>query len=106
MLGNKELRDIKGRVQQKHADGIAIDSSGKYFYLLPRLDARPLYRIKTSVLKKSALSEEQLARYVEKVADIGAVDGMLMNADYNPYYTALKNFSIKRYQPEDVVIDI
>jgi sugar lactone lactonase YvrE len=104
IIGGKELRDESGRVPQIHADGIAIDSSGKYLYY-HALTARALYRIKTSALKDPMLSEEQLAGLVERVAETGAVDGLLMDADDNLYLTALEENAIKRYRPDSDILD-
>ena len=98
VIGGKELRDENGQVPQIHVDGIAIDSAGKYLYY-HALIGRTLYRIKTIMLKNFALSEKQLGRYVEKVADTGAVDGMLMDSDDNLYLTGLEENAIKRYRP-------
>jgi sugar lactone lactonase YvrE len=104
VIGGKELRDENGQVPQIHVDGIAIDAEGEYLYY-HALTARTLYRIKTSVLKDFALSEEQLAKHVEKVAETGAVDGMLMDADDNLYLTALEENAIKRYRPKGDVLE-
>lgn len=98
VIGGKELRDASGNVPQIHADGIAIDGDGTYLYY-HALTARTLYRIGTSFLKDPALSEAQLGSRVERVAETGAVDGMLMDANNNLYLTALEDNAIKRYQP-------
>ena len=97
VIGGKELRDEDGRVPQIHADGIAIDYAGEYLYY-HALTARTLYRIKTSALKDPYLSEDQLANFVERVAETGAVDGMLMDSENNLYLTALEENAIKRYR--------
>ena len=104
VIGGKELRDENGRVPQIHADGIAIDYTGEYLYY-HALTARTLYRIKTSALKDTNLSEAQLAGYVERVAETGAVDGMLMDSDNNLYLTALEENAIKRYRPDSDILD-
>ena len=103
VIGGKELRDDSGRVPQIHADGIALDATGDYLYY-HALVARTLYRIKTSALKNTDITEEQLAGLVEKVADTGAVDGMLMD-DNNLYLTVLEENAIKRYRPESDILD-
>lgn len=103
-IDGKELRDENGRVPQIHADGIAIDTAGEYLYY-HALTAKTLYRIKTSVLKDPEVTEAQLADHVERVAETGAVDGMVMDAGNNLYLTALEENAIKRYRP-DGSIDI
>ena len=97
IIGGKELRDEKGRVPQIHPDGIALDSTGKYLYY-HALTARTLYRIKTSYLKDARLTEAELAAHVERVAETGAVDGMLMDGNDNLYLTALEENAVKRYR--------
>ncbi|MDD2542255.1 MAG: L-dopachrome tautomerase-related protein, partial [Desulfuromonadaceae bacterium] len=104
VIGGKELRDENGRVPQIHVDGLALDSSGEYLYY-HALTARTLYRIKTSVLKNFAISEEQLAGYVERVTETGAVDGMLMDSDGNLYLTALEKNAILRYRPAGDILE-
>ncbi len=104
VIGGKELRDENGMVPQIHVDGIAMDSAGKYIYY-HALTSRTLYRIKTSALKDFALSEKQLAGYVEKVVETGAVDGMLMDAHDNLYLAALEENAIKRYRPAEDILD-
>ncbi len=104
VIGGHEWRDENGKVPQIHADGIVIDSTGKYLYY-HALTARILYRIKTSLLKDPYYSEEQLAGYVEKVAETGAVDGMVIDADDNIYLTALEENAIKRYRPDGDVLE-
>jgi sugar lactone lactonase YvrE len=99
MIEGRALRTGNGRVPQIHADGIAIDSSGEYLYY-HALTAGTLYRIETSVLKDVNISEEQLAELVERLAQTGAVDGMVMDADDNLYFTALEENAVKRYRPD------
>ncbi|MDA8413614.1 MAG: L-dopachrome tautomerase-related protein [Desulfobacteraceae bacterium] len=104
VIDGKELRNEQGQVPQIHADGIAIDSSGTYLYY-HALTASSLYRIRTSALKDFSLSEEQLAGFVEKVADTGAVDGMLTDADDNLYLTSLERNAIMRYRPAGDILE-
>jgi sugar lactone lactonase YvrE len=105
VIEGKELRDASGRVPQIHADGIAIDTEGEYLYY-HALTARTLYRIRTSYLKDSTLTEEELGRHVERVAETGAADGMLMDTFGNLYFTALEENAIKRYSPDGKIITI
>ena len=104
MIDGKELRDENGKVPQIHADGIAIDAEGEYLYY-HALTARTLYRIRTSYLKDPKLPETELAAHVERVAETGAVDGMLMDADNNLYLTALEENAIKRYRPNGDILE-
>lgn len=104
IIGGRELRNESGNVPQIHADGIAIDSSGTYLYY-HALTAKTLYRIKTSVLKNPGIPDEQLSGYVERVADTGAIDGMLMDGDDNLYLTALERNAIMRYRPASDILE-
>ncbi|MBW4056085.1 MAG: hypothetical protein HIU83_11935 [Proteobacteria bacterium] len=104
VIGGKELRDENGRVPQINVDGLALDSSGEYLYY-HALTARTLYRIKASVLKNFAISEEQLGGYVERVTETGAVDGMLMDSDGDLYLTALEKNAILRYRPAGDILE-
>lgn len=96
VIDGKELRNESGQAPKIHADGIAVDAEGEYLYY-HALVARTLYRIKTSYLKDARFTEPQLAAHVEKVAETGAVDGMLMDENDNLYLTALEENAIKRY---------
>ena len=97
VIGGKELRNESGQAPKIHANGIAVDAEGEYLYY-HALVARTLYRIKTSYLKDAGLKEPQLAAHVERVAETGAVDGMLMDENDDLYLTALEENAIKRYQ--------
>jgi len=104
VIDGKELRDENGNVPQIHVDGIAIDAEGEYLYY-HALTARTLYRIKTAFLKDPKLLETELAALVERVAETGAVDGLLMDADDNLYMTALEENAIKRYRANGDILD-
>jgi sugar lactone lactonase YvrE len=105
VIGGKELRDQLGRVPQIHADGLALDREGEYLYF-HALTARTLYRIKTAVLKDPGLSEADVAKQVERLAETGAVDGMLMDGRGNLYLTALEENAIKRYRPDGTITTV
>ncbi len=97
VIDGKELRTESGQVPKINADGIAVDARGEYLYY-HALTARTLYRIKTSYLKDARLTEAELAAHVERVAETGAVDGMLMDGNDNLYLTALEENAVKRYR--------
>jgi len=104
VIEGKELRNEDGTVPKIHADGIALDSRGEYLYY-HALVGRTLYRIKTSVLKDPSLQEKELGSHVERIADTGAVDGMLMDAQDNLYLTALEENAVKRYRPSEPTLN-
>jgi sugar lactone lactonase YvrE len=99
VIDGKELRDESGKVPQIHADGIALDRQAHYLYY-HALTAKTLYRIHTSHLEDFHISESELARQVEKVAETGAVDGMEMDRNGNLLFTALEENAIKMYHPQ------
>jgi len=103
VIEGKELRTENGAVPQIHADGIALDSRGEYLYY-HALIGRTLYRIKTAFLKDPSLTEKELGPLVERVADTGAVDGMLMDDQDNLYLTILEEHAVKRYRPSEVLL--
>jgi sugar lactone lactonase YvrE len=98
VIGGREWRDVNGKVPQINVDGVAIDSAGGYLYY-HALTARTLYRIGTSYLKDPGLTEAKLADHVERLAETGAVDGMLMDSEGYLYLTVLEENAIKRYFP-------
>lgn len=97
-IDDRELRDSAGRVPQINADGIALDPDGEYLYY-HALTARTLYRIKTAYLRDPQLGEADLARHVERVAETGAADGMLMDGSGNLFITSLEDHAVKGYRP-------
>ena len=103
-IGGRELRTGTGQVPQIHADGIALDAEGEYLYY-HALTGRALYRIRTSVLMDPGQSAADLARSVERLAETGAVDGMLMDANDNLYLTALEENAVIRYRPAGGTLD-
>lgn len=58
-----------------HADGLALDSDGKYLYY-QALTGRTLYRIETKSLRDEELSEAKLAEKVETLGESGASDAI------------------------------
>lgn len=104
VIGGKEWRDLNGKVPQINVNGIAIDLAGEYLYY-HALTARTLYRIGTAYLKDQSLTEAELAGHVERLAETGAVDGMLMDSGGFLYLTALEENAIKRYFPKGDTIE-
>ncbi len=104
VIDGRELRGPDGKVPQINADGIALDSAGEYLYY-HALVAKTLYRIRTAYLKDFSMPEDRLATHVEKVADTGAVDGMIMGFEDNLYLTALEDHAVKRYRPDSDILE-
>jgi len=87
-----------GSAIKVHSDGIALDGSGEYVYY-QALTGRTLYRIATQWLLDESLSESQLADKVEKFAESGAADGIIICHHGNLYLSSIEENAIKRITP-------
>ena len=99
-VGGKEPRDDRGKPAQFHVNGLALDRESVNLYY-HALTAHALYRIQTRYLNDPGLSVEGVRKHVERLADTGAVDGMVMDSNYNLYLTALEDHAIKKYRITD-----
>ena len=97
-IGGEEWRTGNGGVPQVHADGLALDPSGELLYY-QALSGRTLYRVPTTALRDSRLSEEDLGTRVEKVGETGAADGILFGPDGKLYLSAVEEDAVKRFDP-------
>jgi len=91
-----------GTTPEVHADGIALDGAGNYLYY-HALTGKTLYRIATGSLLNEMLTAEELGDRVERLADTGAVDGMLFGQDGLLYLSTLETNSISRYGRDGIV---
>lgn len=98
--GGKELQYEDGKPVQIHVDGIALDPDSGFLYY-HALTARTLYRIDTKYLNNPLLSEAELGRHVERLADTGPVDGIAMDNEYNLFLTLPDENAVKRYRVYD-----
>jgi sugar lactone lactonase YvrE len=105
VIGGREWLDDSGRVPQIHADGIAVDADGEYLYY-HALTGTTLYRIRTAYLKDKRLSERDICAHVERLAQTGAVDGMVMDSEGYLYFTSLEDNAVKRYAPGSGTIEV
>ena len=74
-------------------DPIALDRKNEYLYYGP-MSGSWMYRVKTSDLNDSRLSETELEKKVEKYAKRGQCDGITMDDKNNIYLTDIENGSI------------
>lgn len=97
-IEGKAWRRPDGSKPEVHADGIALDSDGRYLYY-HALTGRTLYRIDTQWLRDPAVGEEELGRKVERMGETGPADGMEFGPDGRLYVTALEENAIKVMAP-------
>lgn len=87
-----------GAAPQFHADGIAFDAQKGLLYF-HALTGRLLYRIKTSDLLNTTLTDKELGARIETVAETVAPDGMLEDKKGRIVLAALEKNGIYRYDP-------
>lgn len=95
----KPMRRSDGRGAEFASDGIEVSPDGDFVYW-QALTGRTLYRIQVSALLDEALSEEQLARRIERVADVEPNDGYWMDAAGRLYLSAVEQQAVKRRLPD------
>ncbi len=98
-INGVDFRDINDKVPQIHVDGIALDIKNKYLYY-HALTGKKLYRISTKVLNDKSLTEEELEKSVEQVAETGAADGLIADTNGNIFITAIEENAIKYITPQ------
>jgi sugar lactone lactonase YvrE len=95
----KELRRPDGRGVEFSADGIELDSSGKYLYW-QAIKGDQLYRIPSSALTGAGLKGEDVSSQVEDYGTNGVNDGLLIarnsgNGREDMYLTSVQDNAIK-----------
>ncbi|MBT1070344.1 L-dopachrome tautomerase-related protein [Pelotalea chapellei] len=95
VIDGRNLLGENGQPPQIHADGIALSPDNNYLYY-HALTARSLYRIETVYLRDPIHTPEEVSRKVEKVAETGLVDGMLIAENGDLYLTLPEEKAIKR----------
>jgi hypothetical protein len=98
--GGKELRYENGKPVRIHVDGIALDPDSGFLYY-HALTARTLYRIHTQYLNNTIPPQSDTGTHVQRLADTGPVDGMVMDGDYNLFLTFPDENAVKRYRIYD-----
>jgi sugar lactone lactonase YvrE len=91
--------DVKtGAIPNFNADGIALDVSKGILYYHP-LTGHALYKVATSDLLNTALSDKELGDKVTKVADTKLPDGMLESPDGTLLLTNIEENAVDRLDP-------
>lgn len=91
----KPLRRPDGRGAMFAADSIALSRDGDWLYWKP-LTGKTLYRVPTSVLHRADASDDEVARQVERLGDVGVTDGFWIDAQERLYLSALEENAVKR----------
>jgi len=88
-----------GKPPQFQSDSLAISPDREYIYY-KAITARPLYRIKTDLLRDPNTSPERLAAGVEKVATIFPTDGLWTDSKGNIYLSDVTHNAVARLSPD------
>jgi sugar lactone lactonase YvrE len=95
-IGGEPWLRPDGSRPQVHADGIALAPDREWVYW-QALTGRTLYRIPVARLADPAVEAERLADSVERVAAVGASDGIVFGPDGALYLTSLEHDAIRRW---------
>ena len=99
VIGGIRPIDVKtGTIPIFNADGIALDVAKGVLYYHP-LTAHALYKVATKDLLDKSLSEEELGKKVQKVADTKIPDGMMESPGGTIILTDVEENSIDRIDP-------
>lgn len=85
-----------------NVDGIALDPSGDLLYF-SALTGDDLYQVPTRALLDRTMTQQALLREVERVARIGAADGMLFGRNGRLYFGGIETGSVEVLVPPDQV---
>lgn len=96
----RELLGENGKPPKIHSDGIALDSLNGFLYY-HALTGHTLYRIETSDLSNSNLTNSQLAAKVENVIETPAPDGMIMGPNGKLYLTDVEHSAVLAFDPKE-----
>ncbi|WP_035606380.1 L-dopachrome tautomerase-related protein [Haloferula sp. BvORR071] len=101
-LDGKDVVDGGGHPFSSNVNGIALTRDEKYFYYRA-INQTKLYRIETRHLADPALTNDDLAKHIETVAETGVCHGMVADAKGNIYITDSANQSLKYVTPDGKV---
>ncbi|MCW1884307.1 major royal jelly family protein [Luteolibacter flavescens] len=101
-LDGKDVVDGDGKPFSSNVNGIALTKDEKYFYYRA-INQTKLYRIPTQHLADASLSDVELGKHVEMVAETGVCHGMVADAKGNVFVTASADKAIKYVTPEGKV---
>jgi sugar lactone lactonase YvrE len=90
---------VMGAFQPKYGiDGIALDADNTWFYY-SGFNRGILYRIPVSAAINERLGDAQVAKTIEKVADITMSDGMLFDHEGRYYLSDVEHSAVVRLWP-------
>jgi sugar lactone lactonase YvrE len=97
---SRDMSYLGGLVSLKSGvDGIALDAENQWLYY-GAINQSGLYRLPVRALLDTALSERQLAAYVERYADKPLSDGLSADTAGNVYVTDVEHGAVLAIDPE------
>jgi|AGTN01.3.fsa_nt_gi Major royal jelly protein. len=101
-LNDIEMRDSEGKPFSSNVNGIAITKDFEWFYFRPETDVK-LYRIAAKYLFDFSLSDNDLAKHIEDLGNVGQSNGMIADSKGNIYLTGAMDKAIKRVCPDGTI---
>jgi sugar lactone lactonase YvrE len=98
-LDGKDVVDEQGNPFVSNVNGIALTKDNKYFYFRA-INQTKLYRIETTYLANTTLSDADLAAKVELVAETGICHGMIADSKGNIYLSDSPDHAIQYVTPD------
>lgn len=97
-IHGKDALGGDGKSFEVQSDGLTLDSENKYLYF-HALTGKALYKVPARLLNDEKISDAEVERSVEKVADTGALDGIISSDAGNIFLTALEENAINYLTP-------
>jgi sugar lactone lactonase YvrE len=98
MIGNEVALRPDGSVVAVQADGIALSSDARWLYFRPLTDHN-YWRVPTSALRDTKLSEQELAEKVEYLGSSVLSGGLIMDGKGTLYGGDLEHHSVVALTP-------
>lgn len=95
------LQDADGKRPAVHSDMLEVTADGRWLYVAT--PTGPLCRMPTAPLWDEAISDAQLEKQVQNVADIPSIGGTAIDSAGNLYLSNVENRSIDRLSPAGVM---
>lgn len=99
-IGGQPWIGPDGSRPRVHADGIALGPDREWVYW-QALTGRTLYRSSVALLADPSIEAQRLAGSVERVAAVGASDGIVFGPGGALYLTSLEHDAIRKWTPTD-----
>jgi sugar lactone lactonase YvrE len=99
VAGMEPVDPKTGKTPQIHCDGIALDRDRGYLYF-HSLTGHKLHRVKLEDLRNARLTDAELAKKVEAVANTPPADGMIVGSPGQIYLTDLEDDAVVRWNAD------